>query len=441
MTDILKEVRKLKRAGYAELGLHFNPFSIRPLFDDPHDFREQEQFLEPRKEQAIRALSPLTTPEVPRRFLIYGQPGSGKTSFLNYISHSSTLLFEKEKGYIPVRLTISGDDNGLLHSIIDSSYSSINSRLSGEKNIVPILKKLLEGEEDPTCRHVLDSLISSQANGASSLSLEPISVQASITVLETFSRLAAELGYKGLVFGVDGCDKISPRETRSVLRNLSDLLFARNCFFYLVASADFSAELEKEDNSDLSGLFDMSLILLPTFSKEETRRLLDTYVQLASSGKKRLSNLFGEDVLHALTSQESLKDTIRLCEACVEEALHSGKPKVTEDTLNHILSRKREQTLLRLSKKERRAYDLVSKHKKISPSDKATLREYAPDITRSALNLMLLSLHKKDLLQKSREGKRTYYRLKLSKAQQPTSKLSVKINNQKIKTREVGQTR
>ena len=57
------------------------------------------------------------------------------------------------------------------------------------------------------------------------------------------------------------------------------------------------------------------------------------------------------------------------------------------------------------------SYKLNRKYGIVSSSDEKIIKEYSEDATRSAFNLMLLALHKKGLLERTRKKRRVYYKV------------------------------
>jgi len=431
MEDIIIEKLQRIRGNYKTLGLDHNPFSTEPLFVEitsDREFREDRPLFHNREDEALKALSPLNSPQSPRRILVYGDIGVGKSSFLNYILSASRKLFEikgkKERSYLPIRVIVEKEEPLRIVQDMVRSYSlELIKLIKEEKGLsdrfMGFIGKGKEKEVAKTLLRATGKLSESKTKElglkgikfgeSTDILFERLSISEALDFLKSLSYLTTELGYKGAVIGIDEADKLADKVAIALLRSGRVIFYVKNCFFYFVGSETLKQEIDK--NKDVSGLFDLPIIQLSSFDFKTSEKIVETRLKKASfPADKSLYDIFDKTIFTSIynLSEGIVKELFKICEQLVEFAVSLNKSRIDSQVYDLFLE---EYYKIMISELKQTELDIIRKISDwTSPSDRKF--QAKTGLKRSTLTKLMNRLLEKGILDKEKRRRKIYYKPK-----------------------------
>lgn len=428
------------RPDFEPMGLSRNPFSIHPLFSDLNDDeackRDEGLFFKSHESEEVAK-------DIGhgRRLLVYGDIGVGKTTLLNLALYLAKL---REK-FLPVRILVSEENvvravQEILYTVCMELIAQVKARKL-TKPLETIQRWLLEKrrgdtlygylsrligpfeEETVTSKKTTRGLGGELGTGAvpgGKLTLgtdteqtienrfrshvENLPAKIIETYLKDLTEIAEQIGYSGIVVGIDEADHI--RDLSKVVGMLTvtrGLFFTSDKQFFVVAGSN---ELVKQSNVT-EGIFD-SLINLKALSFDDMNLMLQKRIN-QENARISLTALFDASALRIIhdVSRGFPKLALRMAENALTEAAIQRAKRVEKKHVAKVIEKIGSQASAILGVSETRVLSTLREIGKASPSSNSLQKK--TDLSRQQLDRILRRLYENGLVLRSKKERAYFY--------------------------------
>ncbi len=438
MSDLDDLIAKGK--DYSKFGFKKNPFSIRPLFNNYMDLdkckEEKELFIVTEESEILYKIFDLD-----RRILLWGDIGVGKTTLINMILYISL----SEKKWFPIRIIISEKNIGrtvqeILYSLCfeimnELEALSISKPLKSLKNwilkqrssdsLYEIMLKMMSNsfEEETVKKHKepLDRKVKRTLKERVGFSIDEEVIKSLKTYVEnsppsiikenlkSLGELVEKMGYGGIIFAIDEADHIEDmKSVVSALTTARDIFLASNKYTFIFCG---SPELISYDRKkERFGIFDTEVHVKQLKDTQIGEILLRRIKKERNGDSVTLDSVFDNATLKTLylNADGKIKIALKIAQNSLDEALYNKHDKIYEEDIKNTLGRMKATIETKLTETEMIVLQGLSEFgKPMSPSDVEF--QIKTKSSRPTLQRTLSSLHRKGLVNITKEGKKTLY--------------------------------
>lgn len=369
-------------------GLNANPFNPDPLLIFGGDLPIKESFFG--REKEFKELKRIIYSNKTSRILIYGDIGIGKTTFVNYIRHTSI-----EDGYFTpfgeLGIQYNWTPEDFMFSTIDSIYSAINMiegiKVKFDKDLKQKLDVIFGFERGKNIGGGISILgIGGDANTGQSYGVPRLNANSLKLLFQKVVNEVCRIGYKGVILHYNNLELLQDKEEnqlKKIMNGIRDFLQIEGVHFIFVSDKKMFEMFQQIPR--VEDIFKVPIQLNP-FDLEEIKKIINIRIEILSEEGVTPLVPFEDEALSILFKLYSgnLRGILRSLDCSISQTIKSRPVKISSDILKFSLfnfaqgrflkdlSPTDKKVLFRILEKKETTNKLLAEHFKILPQNIST---------------------------------------------------------------------